>query len=50
MSYNFQYISKHDKMVSRARQNLTDIIRDVQNDVRDKFTFQFKIVGAILAI
>ena len=33
-------------MVSRARQNLTDIIRDVQNDVRDKFTFQFKIVGS----
>lgn len=46
MSYNFQYISKHDKKVSRARQNLTDIIRDVQNDVRDKFTFQYEIVGS----
>lgn len=46
MSYNYQYISKHSNMVSLARQNLINIIRDVQNEVRDEFTFQFKIVGS----
>lgn len=46
MSYNYQYISKHSKRVSQARENLIDIIRDIQNEVRDKFTFQFEIVGS----
>lgn len=46
MSYNYQYISKHSKRVSQARDNLIDIIRDIQNEVRDKFTFQFEIVGS----
>lgn len=46
MSYNYQYISKHSKLVSHARENLINIIRVVQNEVRDKFTFQFEIVGS----
>lgn len=46
MSYNYQYISKHSKMVSQARDNLIDIIRDIQNEVRDQLTFQFEIVGS----
>lgn len=46
MSHNYQYISKHSNRVSLARQNLINIIRDVQNEVRDKFTFQFEIVGS----
>ncbi len=46
MSYNFQYISTHNERVVSACNNLIKILRHVQNEVRDKFTFQYKIVGS----
>ncbi len=46
MSHNFQYISKHDEKVVSAYKNLIKILMNVQNEVRDKFTFQYKIVGS----
>lgn len=46
MSHNFQYISKHDEKVVSAYENLIKILMNVQNEVRDKFTFQYKIVGS----
>lgn len=46
MSHNFQYISKHDEKVVSAYNNLIKILTNVQNEVRNKFTFQYKIVGS----
>lgn len=46
MSHNFQYISKHNEKVVSAYENLIKILMNVQNEVRDKFTFQYKIVGS----
>lgn len=50
MSHNFQYISKHNEKVVSAYNNLIKILKNVQknvqNEVRDKFTFQYKIVGS----
>ncbi|WP_289227149.1 hypothetical protein [Parabacteroides goldsteinii] len=46
MSHNFQYISKHDEKVVSAYNNLIKILKNVQNEIRDKFTFQYKIVGS----
>lgn len=46
MSHNFQYISKHNEKVVSAYKNLIKILMNVQNEVRDKFTFQYKIVGS----
>lgn len=42
--YNFQYVSK--KAVAPKKQDLIAIINEVQNIVRDKFTFQFTFVGS----
>ena len=46
MSYHFEYISKHDEKVQSAYQNLIVIIKQVQKELKNKFTFQFKIVGS----
>ena len=46
MSHNFQYISKHDEKVVSAYNNLIKILKNVQNEIRYKFTFQYKIVGS----
>lgn len=46
MSHNFQYISKHDEKVVSAYNNLIKILKNIQNEVRSKFTFQYRIVGS----
>lgn len=46
MSHNFQYISKHNEKVSSAYNNLIRILKNIQNEVRDKFTFEYRIVGS----
>lgn len=46
MSHNFQYISKHNEKLVSAYNNLIKILKNVQNEVRDKFTFQYKTVGS----
>ena len=46
MEHDFHYISKHDPKVQHAFQDLLAIIHQVQNEVRDKFTFQYRPVGS----
>ena len=46
MSHNFQYISKYNEKVSSAYNNLIRILKNIQNEVRDKFTFEYRIVGS----
>ena len=42
--YNFRYVSK--KEAAPVKAELLDIIHDVQNYVRDKFTFQYTFIGS----
>ena len=46
MAHDFQFISKHDPMIQERRRQLESLIKDVQNLVRKKFTFQFQFVGS----
>lgn len=46
MAYHFEYISTKDKKVIKARDNIMKIIKEVQNEVRDRFTFAFTPVGS----
>ena len=46
MKHDFKYISKHDPMVKQAYDQLNSLVREVQDLVRDKFTFQFYPVGS----
>lgn len=46
MVHNFCYISKKDPKVKQAYQNLLKILYQVQDLVREKFTFQFTPVGS----
>lgn len=42
--YNFQYVSKRD--AAKVKNELLEIINEVQNLVRDYFTFQFYFIGS----
>ena len=42
--HDFCYISKKD--AAKVKAELLDIIHEVQNIVRDKFTFQFTFIGS----
>ncbi len=46
MPYHFTYISKHNPEVQKAFKELQIIIGKVQDEVRDKLTFQFSPVGS----
>lgn len=46
MRHDFHYISKKDPQVKKAYAELCDILHQVQDLVRDKFTFQFTPVGS----
>lgn len=46
VKHDFRYISKNDPKVKQAYQDLLDILRQVQNLVREKFTFKFTPVGS----
>lgn len=46
MEHDFQWISKNDPKVKEAYQNLIELLHRVQDEVRDKFTFQFTPVGS----
>lgn len=46
MRHDFHYISKNDPQVKKAYSDLLDILYQVQNLVRDKFTFHFTPVGS----
>lgn len=46
IKHDFRYISKNDPKVTQAYQDLLEILCQVQNLVREKFTFQFTPVGS----
>ena len=46
MAYHFTYVSKHDPEVQKRHTELCTLIREVQNQVRKKFTFQYKFIGS----
>lgn len=46
MKHNFCYISKRNQDVKKAYLNLLDLIHEVQDLVRDYFTFQYTPVGS----
>lgn len=46
MSYHFEYVSKNSQIVKSAYRNLVEIIKRVQDELRDEFTFQYRIVGS----
>ena len=46
MQHDFHYISKHDPKVKDAYANVLNLLRELQNLVRDQFTFRFDVVGS----
>ncbi len=42
--YHYVYVSRNK--AKPFRDQLVELIHDVQNDIRDKFTFQFRFVGS----
>lgn len=46
MAKHYQYISKRSNSVKRVRKEIETILREVQNEVRNKFTFQYRFVGS----
>ena len=46
MRHDFRYISKHSPEVKNAYHDLLEIIGQVQDEVRSKFTFSFYPVGS----
>lgn len=46
MTNNFCYISKKDPHLKNVYDEATHLIREVQNEVRGKFTFQYKPAGS----
>jgi len=44
--YNFSYISKNDNRVKKSYNTIIDILCEVQDLTRDKFTFSFTPVGS----
>ena len=46
MKHDFHYISKRSDEVQEAYHNILDMITEVQNEVRNSFTFRFDVVGS----
>ena len=44
--YNFSYISKNDNRVKKSYNTIIDILCEVQDLTRDKFTFSFTPIGS----
>lgn len=42
--HNFRYVSK--KEAAPVKEDLLDLIHEVQDEVRDKFTFQYEFIGS----
>ena len=43
--YHFEYVSK--ETLKPFKNEIAKLIRMVQNDIRDKFTFQYKFIGSV---
>lgn len=46
MKHDFRYISKRSNEVKDAFRNVLEMITDVQDEVRNHFTFRFDVVGS----
>lgn len=46
MAKHYEYISKKNKNVRRVKDELINILRDVQDEIRNQFTFQYQLVGS----
>ena len=46
MKHEFQYISKYDGEIKERYQNILDFLHDVQDEVREYFTFRYDVVGS----
>lgn len=46
MKHDFKYISKNNEEVKKAYQDIISMLREVQNIVKDKFTFRYDVVGS----
>ena len=46
MEHDFKYISKKNANVQKAYSNSVNMLKEVQDLVRDKFTFRFDIIGS----
>lgn len=46
MQHDFHYISKDDPKVVKAYDDILNILREVQDLVREEFTFRFDVVGS----
>lgn len=44
--HEFSYISKYDNQVKKSYNVIIDILREVQDLIRDKFTFSFTPIGS----
>ena len=46
MKHDFKYVSKKDPQLRMVFADAVDLIREVQDAVRDRFTFQYRVVGS----
>ncbi|MDE6748576.1 MAG: hypothetical protein K2K21_05870 [Lachnospiraceae bacterium] len=46
MQHDFHFISKKDPKVKKAYNDILDMLKEVQDLVRKKFTFRFDVVGS----
>ena len=46
MKHDFKYISKNNAEVKKAYQDIIAMLNEVQNIVKDKFTFRYDVVGS----
>lgn len=46
MQHDFHYISKEDPKVVKAYDDILNILKEVQDLVREEFTFRFDVVGS----
>lgn len=46
MRHDFRYISKHNPEVEKAYNDICEMLKEVQDLLRKKFTFRFDVVGS----
>lgn len=46
MLHDFRYISKHNPEVKKAYNDICEMIKEVQDLLREEFTFRFDVVGS----
>ena len=46
MKHDFKYVKKDDPQLRTVYADAVSLIREVQDAVRDRFTFQYRAVGS----